>query len=326
MQPGRGPALPTATVAAALLIASGQLNRKLACDHCEIPEGGARSRVGTLAKQIEWWCDGCMPTLPDEYSQPPAPAAAVPAKPAKPKRKIDEIMMLPQYTEMLDEHYQRDCVKDSSALSPQQTRRIHSLQANSPGGGCTISTYAADATPFDESKTARTRRLGTNRERRRQALKTLEVRICARHDPVVGEKAGRRKEMATLPRERQEWLAKELRNTPRLLDYNPLLLFELGQIKENPGTWTCALDGSDRRWEPDLVVAYDMSPETLASGRWRWFCGLRNWTAECKRGGARERELQDLSIEQLEDPDRCVLCNSEYELCQCRAKRVFSIC
>ena len=50
-----------------------------------------------------------MPTLPDEW-QPPAPAAAVPAKPAKPKRKIDEIMMLPQYTEMLDEHYQRDCV------------------------------------------------------------------------------------------------------------------------------------------------------------------------------------------------------------------------
>ena len=33
------------SVAAALLIASGQRSRKLACDFCQIPEGGARSRL-----------------------------------------------------------------------------------------------------------------------------------------------------------------------------------------------------------------------------------------------------------------------------------------
>ena len=53
VQPGKGPALTTAAVAAALLIASGQRNRKLACEYCQIPEGGARSRVGTLAKQMK---------------------------------------------------------------------------------------------------------------------------------------------------------------------------------------------------------------------------------------------------------------------------------
>ena len=53
VQPGKGPALSTAAVASALLIASGQLSRKLACDFCQIPEGGARSRVGTLAKQMK---------------------------------------------------------------------------------------------------------------------------------------------------------------------------------------------------------------------------------------------------------------------------------
>ena len=53
MQPGKGPALSTAAVAAALLIASGQRSRKLACDFCQIPEGGARSRVGTLAQPMK---------------------------------------------------------------------------------------------------------------------------------------------------------------------------------------------------------------------------------------------------------------------------------
>ena len=37
VQPGKGPALTTAAVAAALLIASGQRNRKLACEHCQNP-------------------------------------------------------------------------------------------------------------------------------------------------------------------------------------------------------------------------------------------------------------------------------------------------
>ena len=48
VQSGRGQQLSTATVAAALLIASEQMNRKQACEHCKIPEGGAWSRVGTL--------------------------------------------------------------------------------------------------------------------------------------------------------------------------------------------------------------------------------------------------------------------------------------
>ena len=44
MQSGRGQQLSTAAVAAALLMARHGLSRKLACDHCKIPEGGSRSR------------------------------------------------------------------------------------------------------------------------------------------------------------------------------------------------------------------------------------------------------------------------------------------
>ena len=45
VQPSRGPRVKPAAVAAALLIASDQLDRHLACEHCKIPEGGMRSRV-----------------------------------------------------------------------------------------------------------------------------------------------------------------------------------------------------------------------------------------------------------------------------------------
>ena len=170
VQPGKGPALSTAAVASALLIASGQLSRKLACDFCQIPEGGARSRVGTLAKQMKQFCGDSLPELPEEWTPPPAPAAA-PAKPAKPRRLEDRLMAMPRNVELLAKHYQKDKVIESSALSPQRTRRIHVLQHNTPEGGCELSTYAADATPFEETKIARCRRLGTNCERRRQAHK-----------------------------------------------------------------------------------------------------------------------------------------------------------
>ena len=95
VQPGKGPALTTAAVAAALLIASGQRNRKLACDFCQIPEGGARSRVGTLAKQMKQFCADSLPELPEEWMPPQAPAAAL-TEPAKPRRQEDRLMTLPQ--------------------------------------------------------------------------------------------------------------------------------------------------------------------------------------------------------------------------------------
>ena len=167
VQPGKGPALSTAAVAAALLIASGQRSRKLACDFCQIPEGGARSRVGTLAKQMKQFCGDSLPELPEEWTPPPAPAV-VPVKPAKPRRLEGRLMAMPQNVELLAKHHRKDKVIESSALSPQRTRRVHVLQHHTPDGGCELSTYA---TPFEETKNARCRRLGTNRERRRQAHK-----------------------------------------------------------------------------------------------------------------------------------------------------------
>ena len=80
-------------------------------------------------------------------------------------------MAMPQNVELLAKHHRKDKVIESSALSPQRTRRVPVLQHDTPDGGCELSTYAADATPFEETKNARCRRLGTNRERRRQAHK-----------------------------------------------------------------------------------------------------------------------------------------------------------
>ena len=115
--------------------------------------------------------------------------APVEKKRPKPKRSIDELTSMPEFTSLLAKRYQREKTREISALSPQKTRRVHTLQYDSPGGGCTISTYAADATPFEEGKEARTRRLGTNRERRSQAFKTLELNVFVRahlHDQAGG--------------------------------------------------------------------------------------------------------------------------------------------
>ena len=73
-------------------------------------------------------------------------------------------MALPHNVELLGKHHRQDKVTESSALSPQRTRRIHVLQHDTPEGGCELSTYAADATPFEEARKAHCRRLGTNRE------------------------------------------------------------------------------------------------------------------------------------------------------------------
>ena len=194
-----------AAVAAALLIASDQLDRHLACEHCKIPEGGARTRVGKLAKYfrdvenlncwvpMEWLpsqtgSSSWVPELPVQW-QAPERTAPVEKKRPKPKRSIDALTSMPEFTSLLAKKYQREETREISALSPQKTRRVHTLQYDSPGGGCTISTYAADATPFEEGKEARTRRLGTNRERRSQAFKTLELNVFVRahlHDQAAG--------------------------------------------------------------------------------------------------------------------------------------------
>ena len=54
VSPSRGTQVKPAAVAAALLIASDQLDRHQACEHCKIPEGGARSRVGKMAKYFRY--------------------------------------------------------------------------------------------------------------------------------------------------------------------------------------------------------------------------------------------------------------------------------
>ena len=129
VQPGRGQQISTAAVAAVVLIASDQLKRKQACDHCKIPEGGARSRVGALAKQIkEARCADYLPELPDNWAAPPAPAAA-PVKQLKHKRKVDVAQAQPEYVEFVAKHYKREQTIESSALSPQRTRRVHVLGA-----------------------------------------------------------------------------------------------------------------------------------------------------------------------------------------------------
>ena len=62
-----------------------------------------------------------------------------------------------------------------------------------------------------------------------------------------GIKKRRREEIAALPRERNDWLHKELQREPRLLDLNPSLLFELSEPELVPGkmvngVWNPRLD------------------------------------------------------------------------------------
>ena len=95
----------------------------------------------------------------------------------------------------------------------------------------------------------------------------LEARVRMRYLPGNGTKAERATEIPKLPAERREWLEKELRYMPRLLDYNRHLLEELSdpELKGSRNQ-----DGT--RWDPLLSVAYDVSTETLvAKERWRWF-------------------------------------------------------
>ena len=258
VQPGRGRVLPTATVAAALLIASGRLNRKLACDNCEIPEGGARSRVGTLAKQIKQFCDGCMPDLPDEWRVPePAPVPATEVK--APKRKWQRDLQRPDLAATLAK-YDRQSVIEDAALTPSRTRRVHVLQQHTPGGGCAIATYAADATPFDENKAGRGRRLGTNRERRRQAFKVLDMRLVERTFEGGDEsfKMYKRRLIAKMSDGRRAWLESKLAKAgPKLLDFNPGLLEALADPNHGhvPHAWAPEVDGRD--------------------GTWAWTCGTR---------------------------------------------------
>ena len=306
VQPGRGPLLKPAAVAAALLIATGQLNRKLACEHCQIPEGG-RSRVGTLAKQIKQFCGSGVPELPDEWKAPER-ETPIEKKLPKPRRKVDKIKSMPV---LLAKRYQREKTREISVLSPQKTRRVHALQYDSPGGGCSISTYAADASPFEEGKPARTQRLARNRARRCQAYKSLELSVFCREEAGEAEgllwdvrgrkfdrsrtkrRSSRIENIAALPRERQEWLAKERRKFPRLLDYNPELLLELS-LEGTQGSWQCSRCNAEvgqvatfscstcyrckapaDRWEPNgVALALDFSEESLfLDGRWKWFCG-----------------------------------------------------
>ena len=130
-----------------------------------------------------------VPELPVQW-QVPERTAPVGKKRPKPKRSIDGLTSIPEFTSLLAKMYQREKTRDVSALSPQKTRRVHTLQYDSPGGGCTISTYAADATPFEEGKEARTRRLGTNRERRSQAFKTPTSSSTSSFERIFMRKQG----------------------------------------------------------------------------------------------------------------------------------------
>ena len=145
------------------------------------------------------------------------------AKPAKAKRKAEACQASAWAIEILkDSGYEREKTTEVSALSPQKTQRIHVLQHNTPEGGRVLSTYPTDATPFEEAKEERGRRLATNRERRWQAFNVLEAITRARHQDV-GLKFDRRAEIAALPPKKGKWLAAMLRREPGLLDFNPAL-------------------------------------------------------------------------------------------------------
>ena len=65
--------------------------------------------------------------------------------------------------------------------------------------------------------------MSATRERSRQAFKMLEWRLMERALPD-GIKKRRRTAIASLPRERKEFLDRELARQPLLLDHEPLLL------------------------------------------------------------------------------------------------------
>ena len=84
-----------------------------------------------------------------------------------------------------------------------------------------------------------------------------------------GIKKRRREEIAALPRERNDWLHKELQREPRLLDLNPSLLFELSEPELVPGKMVNGV------WDPRLDTISENSMHVwMHRERWRWFCGM----------------------------------------------------
>ena len=261
MQSGRGQQLSTAAVAAALLMARHGLSRKLACDHCKIPEGGSRSRVGTLAKQLSYVGrmmpeESAWPELPSEWVPPPPATAAkktvvqryaagwqaymqLPEVPPPPTSTSTLHLYPPppaststlQAKQMLDGYDVRQTALKDAALSPGGTHRVHVLQQSTPAGGVAIVTYRSSTTPADEPREARNRRMSATRERSRQAFKMLEWRLIERAHPD-GIKKRRRTLIAALPRERKEFLDRELARNPQLLDHEPRFLDDLAHPEE----------------------------------------------------------------------------------------------
>ena len=282
-----------ANVAAAVLVASDQLNLSQACRQCGIPDG-SRSRVGKLAIEIGYVVvdfENGMPEVPEVWKPSSSTEALVKAS-AKPKRKLEAVMARPEEAKFIAEHFKRESTQDLMMRSPGKTRCIHVLKYYTPSGGCEISTYAADLTPAGEVHDVRQRRRGTNRERRSQARKALQYRVFARKHPE-GVKAMQREQIAGLPRERAEWLSKELKICPRLLDYNPGLLDYLTDSELAPG-----MHREDGQWDPLLKFSYDHSMESFAQGKWRWFNGMDPVRA---REGKLQTVCVDTHISQKDD-------------------------
>ena len=273
VQPSHGPRLLVGAVAAAVLIASGQLNRKQACDRCEIPQGGSRSRVGTLAKQIkDARCSDYLPALPAEWAAPPVLAPAPAADKKTPKRKWQQLVQRPDLAAELRAAKESGRAQEDSALSPKRTHRVHVMRQRTPEGGCAIATYAANVTPAEEAKEARGRRLGANRERRSQAFKVLDFRLVERayKGGTLPFKTEQRQLLAKISTGRRAWLDKKLaQHGPQLLDFNPGLLEALADPNHGHVPW--AWQGSVQGRDICLRMEYDFSAKALARGRWWWW-------------------------------------------------------
>ena len=274
VQPGKGPALSTAAVAAALLIASGQRSRKLACDFCQIPEGGARSRVGTLARQADEAvlrrlaaqasrgvdaaasaCSGARQTgqaeTPGGQADGDAAECRAPGQ-APPEGQGDRELraLAAAHTagpRCAAARYSRwwlralDVCGGCDAVRGDQECPLpppwHQPRAPAPGAqGAQHPTPSRPHTHFRP-----------HRDPHSQS-QVLEVKTCIRNASFNSLKVDRAKTIAKLPPERQAWLQKELRRWPQLLDHNLDLLAKLAD-PECPGSneHTVRLNG---RWEP----------------------------------------------------------------------------
>ena len=111
-----------------------------------------------------------------------------------------------------------------------------------------------------------------------------------RYQPGSGIGAERAEMIPKLLPERRDWLERELRKWPQLLDYNKQLLDALADPELHGSRWLQP-DGT-RAWEPYLALAYSVDTASLVSrGRWRWFYmyGVSMW------GSGTEARLQDMS-------------------------------